>query len=145
MTLVIDASVALKWFFQERTGKADAPAALDLLAGYASGKVSLIAPVHFMTEVCAVLAREAPGAAAANLSSLLGLGIPVRDDALVLDHAMGLAGSLDHHLFDTLYHSLALHEDATLVTADKRYALKARHLGSLVLLEDYSPESPSRS
>ncbi len=37
-------------------------------------------------------------------------------------------------MFDTLYHAVALERDATLVTADLRYARKAERLGHLVAL-----------
>ena len=37
---------------------------------------------------------------------------------------------LDHHLFDTLYHAVALEEGAMLVTADTAYFAKAKDLGA---------------
>jgi predicted nucleic acid-binding protein len=50
---------------------------------------------------------------------------PLRGDAVVLAHACTLAIDLGHHLFDTLYHAVALEADACLVTADDRYHRKA--------------------
>lgn len=44
-----------------------------------------------------------------------------------------------HHLFDTLYHAVALHTPgAVLITADARYYAKARLEGQISLLEDFS-------
>jgi len=44
----------------------------------------------------------------------------------------------DSHLFDTLYHAVALeHEDALLVTADDRYHRKAAHNGRIASLRDW--------
>jgi hypothetical protein len=44
----------------------------------------------------------------------------------------------NHHLFDTLYHAVALeHEDALLVTADDRYYRKAEHYGTIAVLRDW--------
>ncbi len=43
---------------------------------------------------------------------------------------------LDRHLFDTLYHAVALEEGATLVTADEVHFAKARRLGNIELLAD---------
>lgn len=62
----------------------------------------------------------------------VALAIPVSDDAPTLARAMRLSHELEHHLFDTLYHAVALEEDAVLVTADRRYASKARECGNIV-------------
>jgi len=43
-----------------------------------------------------------------------------------------------HHLFDTLYHAVALEEGATLVTADAAYFAKAKDLGGIELLADFA-------
>ena len=51
--------------------------------------------------------------------------------------ACDLAIRLNHHMFDTLYHAVALHEpNATLITADCRYYDKARSIGQITLLGD---------
>ena len=135
MRLVLDASVALKWFFRGRPDEPGAEAAAEILQGYAAGRHELLAPPHFLAEMCAVLAREAPDTLAANLRDLLDLAIPTRDDALVYSRAMHLSRDLGHHLFDTLYHAVALEsEGAVLVTADERYARRAQSLGRLTLL-----------
>jgi hypothetical protein len=49
-----------------------------------------------------------------------------------------LAVGLDHHLFDTLYHAVALERRTTLVTADTRYAAKAAGHGGLIQLDEWS-------
>ena len=51
--------------------------------------------------------------------------------------ALDLAVRHRHHLFDTLYHAVALHTPgAVLVTADERYYNKARLEGQIALLAD---------
>ena len=137
MTLVVDASVALKWFFDDREDESNVVEATRILETFASGDVRLVAPVHFRAEVCAVLARETPDAMRRQMRRLFDLSIPVRDDALVLARAMRLSNELGHHLFDTLYHALALEEEGTLVTADERYASKARDRGGIVTLSGW--------
>jgi predicted nucleic acid-binding protein len=53
--------------------------------------------------------------------------------------AIELARQLDHHVFDTLYHAVALSiPGAVLVTADRRYFAKAQHLGQIAWLADFS-------
>ena len=62
--------------------------------------------------------------------------VPVDDRFEIYEMAVQLATDLDHPLFDTLYHAVALSiADATLVTADARYARKAQRIGRLTLLE----------
>jgi phage-related protein len=55
----------------------------------------------------------------------------------VLTRAGQLAVDLGHHLFDTLYHAVALEPEACLVTADDRYHHKARALPGLRHLRDW--------
>jgi predicted nucleic acid-binding protein len=137
--LVVDASVALKWFFHERAGETDAAAALDILQGFVNGRHSLLQPAHFQAEVCAVLAREAPDRMERQLANLRALGLRSRDDDLIYWRAMQLSSQLNHHLFDTLYHALALEtDDAVLVTADEAYCRKAAALGRLQPLSSWS-------
>ena len=51
---------------------------------------------------------------------------------------MDLAVRYQHHLFDTLYHAVALHTPgAVLVTADERYYNKTRLEGQIYLLADF--------
>ena len=51
--------------------------------------------------------------------------------------ALDLAIRLDHHLFDTLYHAVALHTPgALLVTADRRHFTKAEPIGHILLLNN---------
>ena len=56
----------------------------------------------------------------------------------VLKRAADLSIALNHHLFDTLYHAVALEEGATLVTADTAYFGKAKDLGGVELLADFA-------
>ena len=50
--------------------------------------------------------------------------------------ATALASKLNHHLFDTLYHAVALIEDVMLITADERYYHKAASMGAVIRLSD---------
>jgi predicted nucleic acid-binding protein len=63
--------------------------------------------------------------------------IPVKATTPEYKLASQMALDLDHHLFDTLYHALALREQATLITADRRYFKKAADLGLINLLGDF--------
>jgi predicted nucleic acid-binding protein len=92
-----------------------------------------------MAEVSAVLAREKPAEAHADIADLLNMEWRISDSVATYSTAISLAASLNHHLFDTFYHAVALHEpDASLVTADVRYYNKAKGAGSVILLENFS-------
>lgn len=54
-------------------------------------------------------------------------------DELKAALAINFSATLEHHLFDALYHALALDTGATLVTADTHYQRRAAHLGGIVL------------
>jgi predicted nucleic acid-binding protein len=141
--LVADASIIVKWLLPEREGEDDLPAALDLLAAFRDGVVTLIEPPHWLAEVAAVLTRLSPLTAADDITDLYRLDIPVHDSPHAYLTACDLARELDHHLFDTLYHAVALEEEqALLVTADVRYYEKAAARGSIALLSEWA--LPSR-
>jgi predicted nucleic acid-binding protein len=134
---VVDASVAIKWFFQSATDEGHLELALALLRTNRDGETRLYQPSHFIAEVAAVLARKKPDEARADVCDLLNIDFQVIESTAVYVTACDLAIRLNHHLFDTLYHAVALHTlDATLVTADRRYFDKAQSIGPIVWLGD---------
>ena len=137
MILVVDASVALKWFFHIRGNEADADGALAILSGIDAGRIQLVQPPHFISEVAAVLAREKPDDAREDLRDLLDVECRFVEDSAIYASAVDLSIRLQHHLFDTLYHAAALHTPgAIFVTADRRYYEKAADIGLITLLGD---------
>lgn len=144
MICVVDASVAVKWFVRgdwaDREDHVDA--ALKLLRASAQGKAHFVQPPHFLAEVAAVLGRLTPTTAARDLARLSALDMTWATPTQSLPRALVLAMELQHHLFDTLYHAVALDalDGAVLVTADRRYFDKAQHLGRIVWLPDWGPE-----
>jgi predicted nucleic acid-binding protein len=71
------------------------------------------------------------------LADLLTFDIPIADTPVIWCTAVELAIALSHHLFDTLYHAVALQtEGAQLITADRRYFERARDRGQILLLDD---------
>lgn len=135
----MDASVALKWFFRDRDDEADVDAALAILRAVADGSVKLMQPPHFMAEMTAVLARDAPATASANIEDLRALDFAVCDADRLYPHSAALAMQLKHHAFDTLYHAAALvTPQAMMVTADATYFKKAKSLGQIELLSTFN-------
>ena len=140
MILVIDASVALKWFLGTRPDEAHAENASTILRAVGAGRVQMVQPPHFLAEVAAVLARELPATAGEDLFHLQSVEWEVAEWPWIYDTAIDLSVRLRQHVFDTLYHATALHhEGATLVTADEAYYEKAHAEGSIVRLRDFVP------
>jgi predicted nucleic acid-binding protein len=144
MKLVIDASVLVKWIFPESPEESDVGAALALLEEVRQGRVEVVQPPHWLLEVAAVVTRMRPEIAETAIDLFDAMELPVAAEPVVLKRASRMAAQLEHHLFDTLYHAVALERGAVLVTADHRYAVKARPLGGIVLLQDWrSSPQPS--
>ena len=138
--IVVDASVAIKWLLPERDSEADSGRALALLSQIRDGMIELVQPPHWLAEVAAVLVRLSPETVEDDIADLYALELPVLDTPGLYLTACALARSLDHHLFDTLYHAVALEVgNATLVTADERYYRKGYARGSIALLSSLTP------
>ena len=138
MILVVDASVAVKWFVPFSPAEANADIAVAVLQRVGEGAAYLVQPPHFIAEVAAVLARIKPAKAAFDLAELLHIPQRLIESAEVYGTALELATEFQHHLFDTLYHAVALHTPgSTLVTADKVYFNKAKSRRQICLLEDF--------
>jgi predicted nucleic acid-binding protein len=137
---VADASVAVKWFLPPTEAEQGHDRAVAFLHGVNSGQIALREPPHWLAEVSAVLSRVAPATARQNIEDLYSMRIPVMETVELYTTASRLAISLDQHVFDTLYHAVALlTPDCTLVTADERYYGKAHKAGSIALLGNFNP------
>jgi predicted nucleic acid-binding protein len=136
---VIDASVAVKWLFPDEDQEPNVAQALRLLEDMRERRIEVLQPPHWLAEVLAVASRIDPVVAGEATGLLYAMELRVRDTPEMYSVAVELAVSLPHHLFDTLYHAVALSDpEAVLVTADEAYFRKARERGRIGLLRDYS-------
>jgi len=130
-TVVLDASVAVRWVVSE-TGSDEAAALLER-------DYSWIAPRLLLTEVASALRRKAadgdlePTLASEALDVLLhavadGI-VRLAEDERIMGQALRLALSLQHKVPDCLYLAAAEREGAALATADSRLARLARSRG----------------
>lgn len=121
MSIVVDASVAVKWVLSE-TGSEAADALLDQ---------DLMAPVLWLAETANVLWRKArigeitAEQASARLSELLTAPVASLPIEPHLEPALKLALEIGHPVYDCIYLALALHHRTHVVTADRRFASAA--------------------
>lgn len=139
-SVVIDASVAVKWLILEE----HSDRALDLLRT-APGR---IAPDLLLIEVATALSRrerlgEIPaGQALGDLKKLPLYFTEISPAAALLDSAMVLSLAVRHPLTDCLYLALSLDRAAPLISADMVFAAKLAgtpYAQNLVLLADWKP------
>jgi predicted nucleic acid-binding protein len=125
VSLVVDASVAFKWFLLE---EAHASRAIALL----QDGVALIAPDLLVAEVCNAAWRSARlGRISQAQVDEIAASLPQFFDKLasaagLAPRAVVIAGQLDHPVYDCLYLALAEAEETSLVTADLKLLGKVR-------------------
>lgn len=85
----------------------------------------------------AVITRIRPEIAELAIDYLSAMEIKVQQDADIFKTAARLSRQFSHHLFDTLYHALAIHLNAVFVTADDKYYRKAEAMGCIQLLSNW--------
>lgn len=134
MKLVVDASVMVKWALPDAEQEPHVDRALALLEEIRAGRVELLQPPHWLAEVAAVLTRLRPEIVEEVIDLLSALNVQVVTDPIIYKRASRIACDLGKHVFDSLYHAVALEYGHVLVSADSNYSLKARRLGSLLPL-----------
>lgn len=140
MSVVLDASVIVKWLLEDPELEPGTDKATQLVERVVQGRESALQPPHWLAEVGAMLARLSPATAADDVVMLSALELPASDDPGILRRGCELAIELKQHLFDTLYHAIALATpDTTLITADERYLRSARPYGRIMNLMDWAP------
>ena len=125
---VVDASVALKWYFEE-PGKADADRVLE---DAIRGERDLLAPDLIAAEFANVLWKkirrgECTPEIAEEILELWETDRPeLVSSADLASRGLVLATALDHSVTDCLYLAAAIEYEAAFVTADRRLARAAR-------------------
>jgi predicted nucleic acid-binding protein len=136
MRIVVDGSVAAKWYFPEPGHEA----ADVILAARIAGEHELLAPDLIVPEFVNVLwkhvrRRECSSAAATEILALWEVDRPsLVPSSDLASQALELASALDHSVYDCLYLALAIAIEARLVTADRQLARAARSVSAQVEL-----------
>jgi predicted nucleic acid-binding protein len=125
---VVDASVALKWYFEEP----GCEAADAILEARIAGERDLLAPDLLVPEFANALWKktrrgECSAEDAAELWELWEVDRPeLLPSAELAPRALALANALDHSVYDCLYMAAAVEADAAFATADRELARAAR-------------------
>lgn len=140
--VVVDASVAAKWFLPAKN-ETLSDEAFRLLRRHAEGEVAFVVPDVFWAEVANLLwkaerlGRCTKAAAEAALLSLKERKLPTVSSLALLEVAFGIAVAFDRTVYDSLYVALAIDLKGQFVTADERLAnalaarLPVKWLGSM--------------
>jgi len=129
--MVVDASVAAKWYFAEPGHEA----ADRVLAARLEADQELLAPDLIVPEFANVLwkrvrRRECSSGAALQILELWEVDRPeLVPSSELARRAFALATSLDQSVYDCLYLALAAEIDAPLATSDRTLARAARSIG----------------
>jgi len=122
-SLVVDASVAVKWLLRED----HRPIALLLQDRYVSGEVVLLAPLLLLLEVGNVLAKRVrrgelqPAVAQSCFAELLADAPVLVESGEIAESAFRLALAHQQPIYDCLYLALALDRRCDLITADEKF------------------------
>ena len=121
-TIVVDASVAVKWFLAD--GESGVAEAAALLSEHAGGRIALVAPTLIVHELTGVLTRRLPPEARvealnAFFDADVELVAPSRELAIA---TVRLVADRQTSAFDAAYAALATSLSSPLATADRRLA-----------------------
>lgn len=144
-TLVVDASVAVKWYLADEP---DVERARAVFERFLAGELRLIAPGQIRYEVASAITvatrartpRLAREEGATAIREFLALRIEMFDeDGMIVDayrlvHQHGVA------FYDALYLALAERLAVPFITADRRLYERVRQLLYVMWIADYAPD-----
>jgi predicted nucleic acid-binding protein len=125
--IVVDASVAAKWFLPAN-GESLVEEAFRLLQLNAKEQIQFIVPDFFWVEFANVIwktvrvGRFPKVSAEAALAFLTQRNFPTVPSLKLLDSAFQIATAFERTVYDSLYVALAVEAKAQLITADERLA-----------------------
>jgi predicted nucleic acid-binding protein len=135
-TIVVDASVILKWVLGDKR-ESDQGKAMELLHAWAEGRCELAAPSIWAFEAGNILGRFLDKEAQEKMELLLGLGI--RNVELNPEMSGMISTWMRDRavtFYDAAYLAAAQDRNALLVTADELFAHKMRDVEGICLLQN---------
>jgi len=141
--LVVDASVAVKWYL---TDEPDTAPAFALLQAFEAVAVLLAAPTQILYEVPSAIAlatrRAQPRLSEADaqraITAFTDLGIQTFTDAALLRATYPLCQQLAIAFYDAAYLALAQRLGIPFITADDKLYRRTRQLPGVLWIGDYA-------
>lgn len=135
--LVLDLSVLIKWFSLEDN---DVDVALSIESDFLEGKYQILMPFFYTWELNNYLSRHFDSETATSFySHFKSYKFQYHDLHLKTSRiAFEIIEKFPKiSFYDASYHALAISENATFLTCDKKYYEKTKKLGHIVLLKDF--------
>ena len=125
--IVVDASVAVKWFLPEE-GETLVSQAVALLDAYDDDQARFVVPDLFYVETASAIWKAVRAGRVSRafgdqaLVLLMQREFPTVPTLKLLDRAFQIAADYGRTVYDSLYVALAVQTSAQLITADERLA-----------------------
>jgi len=139
ITIVIDASVCIKWFSSLKEENVDQ--AVKLRSDFFYKRISIIAPDLLMYEVTNALSynpKFTSGHVIDAFNSLNSMQIKIiKPLPQVMEIAINIRYKKNISIYDSVYMALSRFINAQFITADKKLYEKVKDLGNTIFLADY--------
>ena len=140
--LVVDASVAVKWYLPDEEYTAQAR---GIFRRYERGEIRLAAPTHIRYEVASAITVATRGRAPRlseergrqAIEEFLALNLETTSDARIVRLAYGLAHEYECAFYDALYLALAQEMGVPVITADGRLFRRVREIPTVLWIGDF--------
>jgi len=141
MKFVVDASVILKWFSQDR--EKDLEKALRIREDFRARKIDLYAPGLLIYEAANVLRyKEAikDELILKAIDSIYAMDILIPVNHQIMKNALKLARQHEITVYDSAYLSCAQYSGCYLITADKRFYQKLKDVPGIMYISGYETQ-----
>ena len=139
ITIVIDASVCIKWFSSLKEENVDQ--AIKLRSDFFYKRIYIIAPDLLIYEVTNALSYNPKfnsGHVVEALNSLNSMQIKtIKPIPQVMEIAVNIRYKKNISIYDSVYMALSRFINAQFITADKKLYEKVKDLGNTIFLADY--------
>jgi predicted nucleic acid-binding protein len=135
---VVDASVILKWFSQDR--EKDLEKALQIREDFRSRKIDLYAPGLLIYETANVLRYKKAlkdDLILKAIDSIYAMDIMIPVNHHIMKSALKLARQHEITVYDSAYLSCAQYAGCFLITADKRFYQKLKEVPGIMYISGY--------
>ena len=141
-TLVVDASVAVKWYLSDEDYADQAGA---LLSQFRQGDIKLVAPEQIRYEVASAITVATRGRAPRltleqgrrAIGEFLALDLETLGDDELVRLAYGITHEYDCAFYDALYLALAQEMGVPFITADGRLYRRVRAIPTVLWISDF--------